>query len=378
MRIGIDARLFGLEHAGLGRYVLKLVENVLKSDKKNEYVLFLKSKYKNEFSGKKRVKVVECNIPIYGLSEQIALPFIFSKEKLDLLHVPHFNAPLFYPGKFILTVHDLIKHDSKGPETTTRSPWLYTIKRLGYLFLTKTIAYRAAAILAPSEFVKEDLVRRLGVSREKVTVTYEASSSGIKDIVLSKEEKNEVLSRYGLTQPFIVYTGSLYPHKNVDLLIDAVVLHNKRKELDLQLALICARSVFWQRTYEKIKSRGLGDIIKMLGFVDDEGLSKIYSLALALVHPSKIEGFGLTGLEAMGVGLPVISSSSSCLPEIYGQAALFFDPESVDDLVKKMEILIKDPSLREQLSEAGYLQARKYSWEKMGRETVSVYKKLLK
>jgi len=319
-----------------------------------------------------------CNVPIYGLAEQVILPFVFAKENLDLLHVPHFNAPLFYPGKFVLTVHDLIKHDSKGPATTTRRPWLYALKRLGYLFLTRTISMRAAAILTPSAYVKEDLIKRLKVPAEKITVTYEATSSGIKDVVLSEKERKEVLSRYGLSQPFLVYTGSLYPHKNVDLLIDAVVKHNQNKELDLQLALICSRSVFWDRTNQKIIDEGLRNTVKMLGFVDDAHISKIYSLALALVHPSKLEGFGLTGLEAMSVGLPVISSDSSCLPEVYGEAALYFDPESVDDLVDKIETLIKDSDLREALSKAGFVQDKKYSWKKMGRETVEVYQKLLK
>ena len=372
MRIGIDARLYGLEHAGLGRYVMKLVENILKLDKKNDYVLFLRTPHKDAFKGKNRVTVIECNVPIYGLTEQLVLPFIFAKEKLDLLHVPHFNAPLFYPHKFILTVHDLIKHDSKGPETTTRAPWLYIVKRLGYLFLTRSIAFRASAILVPSGFVRDDLIKRLKIPADKITVTYEATSSSLKDIVLSQNAAKEVLSKYGLSQPILVYTGSLYPHKNVDLLIDAVVKHNENKEVDLQLALICSRTVFWNRTYEKIKNRGLEGVVKMLGFVDDENLSKIYSLALALVHPSKLEGFGLT------VGLPVISSNASCLPEVYGQAALYFDPESVDDLVSKIDMLIKHPDLREHLSEAGYQQVRKYSWERMARETISVYKTLLK
>ncbi|NCP47394.1 hypothetical protein AUJ42_03340 [Candidatus Collierbacteria bacterium CG1_02_44_10] len=378
MRIGIDARLYGLEHAGLGRYVMNLVDNVLKFDKKNDYVLFLRTSHKECFMGKKRVKVVECNVPIYGITEQLILPFIFAKERLDLLHVPHFNAPLFYPYKFVLTIHDLIKHDSRGPETTTRAPWLYAIKRLGYLFLTKSVVSRATAILVPSGYVRDDLVKRLKVPADKITVTYEAVSSSLKDLLLSPQSKKEVLAKYGLSQPFVIYTGSLYPHKNVDLLIDAIIKHNESKEVDLQLALVCSRSVFWDRTHEKIKNKGLEGTIKMLGFVDDGNLSKIYSLALALVHPSKIEGFGLTGLEAMSVGLPVISSNTSCLPEVYGQAALFFDPKSVKDLVSKIETLIKNPDLREQLSEAGYLQVRKYSWEKMGRETISVYKTLLK
>jgi len=377
MRIGIDARLYGLEHAGLGRYVMKLVETVLRLDKRNDYVLFLTSDHASEFMGKKRIKVVVTNIPIYSFSEQLLLPFVFAREKLDLLHIPHFNAPILYLGKFILTVHDLIKHDSRGSETTTRNPWLYFIKRLGYYLLISIVGKRAETVLVPSEFIKKEVVKRLKLSEEKIVVTYEAVSGTIKDLRLDEKEKKQILSKFGLTQPFIVYTGSLYPHKNVDLLVDAVEKHNETKEADLQLAIICSRSVFWDRMNQKIKSRGLEGTIKMLGFVDDENVSKLYSLALALVHPSKMEGFGLTGLEAMGVGLPVISSSSSCLPEIYGDAAFYFNPQSTSDLVSKLEILIGDSILREQLAEKGYLQARKYSWERLARETLDAYQKVL-
>ena len=376
MRIGIDARLYGLEHAGLGRYAMKLVENLLKLDKKNTYVLFLNSHHTAEFLGKKRVVVVETNIPIYSVAEQTLLPIIFAKAKLDFLHVPHFNAPLFYPGKLILTVHDLIKHDSKGPETTTRQRWLYSVKRLGYLSLTNLIAKKATHILVPSNFVKEDVAKRLHVPLEKITVTYEAASGSIKEVVLSPEEKNAVFNQYHLSQPFVVYTGSVYPHKNVDLLIQAIEKHNRDREVDLQLALICSRSVFWERLNQKIQTKNLQHWIKLLGFVNDEDVSKIYSLALALVHPSKMEGFGLTGLEAMGVGLPVISSNASCLPEVYGDAALYFNPNDSDDLVSCLETLIKDQELRNDLSTKGYLQARKYSWEKMAKETLFVYKQV--
>ena len=195
---------------------------------------------------------------------------------------------------------------------------------------------------------------------------------------LTESEKNKILFRYGLSQPFVVYTGSTYPHKNVELLINAIIKHNETKEVDLQLALIGARPVFWERMQKKILDKGVGHWVKQLGFLADEDVSKIYSLALALVHPSKMEGFGLTGMEAMNVGLPVISSNASCLPEVYGEAALFFDPDSVEDLVEKMETLISDIDLREKLSNVGPLQAKKYSWARMGRETVAIYNKFLK
>ncbi len=377
MRIGIDARLYGLEHAGLGRYVSKLIETVLKADTKNKYTLFLTGKHAEAFKNRKRVKVVVCNIPIYSFGEQLLLPWVFHKEKLDLLHIPHFNAPLLYPGKYLLTIHDLIKHDSTGMATTTRQPFFYLIKRLGYLILTGLIVKRAKAIIVPSNFVKEDVAKRLKVDKTKIVVTYEAVANTFQKTTLSTKEKKELLAKYSLTQPFIIYTGSVYPHKNVDILIEAVARHNRLREVDLELALVCSRSVFYDRTNQKIKEQGLGHWIKMLGFVGDSDISKLYSLALALVHPSKMEGFGLTGLEAMSVGLPVISSNAGCLPEVYGEAALFFNPNQVDDLVASLDELIRNAGLREDLIAKGYLQVKKYSWEKMAAETVAVYHRIL-
>jgi len=309
MRIGIDARLYGLEHAGLGRYVMRLVEDILKLDKKNDYVLFLKKAHAEKFKNRKRVKVVVTNIPIYSFAEQTILPFIFA--------------------------------------------------------------------IVPSNFVKEDVVKRLHVPSEKITVTYEAATGSIKEVALTDEEKIKLLDKYHLTQPFIVYTGSVYPHKNVDILVQAIEKHNQNKEVDLQLALICSRSVFWERLNQKIVQKNLQNRIKLLGFVEDEDVSKLYSLALALVHPSKMEGFGLTGLEAMSVGLPVISSNASCLPEVYGDAALYFNPDDVDDLVSCLETYLKDQDLRFTMSTKGYQQARIYSWQKMAKETLAVYKQLL-
>lgn len=373
MRIGIDARLYGPEHTGLGRYVTNLVNNLLRQDKKNTYVLFVNSKHSLDFKSGTRLKIVTTDIPIYSFSEQIILPIIYMKENLDLLHVPHFNAPILYPRKQIITLHDLIKHYSKGKETTTRSFLGYLIKRIGYAIEFWLISKRVSAIITPTNFVKNDITRVLKIKERQVFVTYEASDGKIKKTSLSQKEKEQVLTKYGLTQPFIVYTGNVYPHKNIDLLIDAVLAHNSKKEVDLNLGIICARSIFYKKIEEKIQKQSAQQYIRLLGFVEDNDISKIYSLALCLVHPSKMEGFGLTGIEAMSAGLPVVSSNASCLPEVYGDAALYFDPDSVQDLVNMLEKIISSEQLRQELITKGLSQSKKYSWSRMTKETISVY-----
>lgn len=295
------------------------------------------------------------------------------KENLDLLHVPHFNAPILYPRKQIITLHDLIKHYSKGKETTTRSFLGYLIKRIGYAIEFWLISKRVSAIITPTNFVKNDITRVLKIKERQVFVTYEASDGKIKKTSLSQKEKEQVLTKYGLTQPFIVYTGNVYPHKNIDLLIDAVLAHNSKKEVDLNLGIICARSIFYKKIEEKIQKQSAQQYIRLLGFVEDNDISKIYSLALCLVHPSKMEGFGLTGIEAMSAGLPVVSSNASCLPEVYGDAALYFDPDSVQDLVNMLEKIISSEQLRQELITKGLSQSKKYSWSRMTKETISVY-----
>lgn len=378
MRIGIDARLYGPEHTGLGRYVTNLVNNLLVKDKKNQYVLFVTSKHSKDFVPSANLKIVTIDTPIYSFSEQLLLPLVYLKEKLDLLHVPHFNAPILYPKKFIITLHDLIKHSSKGKDTTTRNPAGYLIKRLGYAIEFWFMSRRASAIITPTNYVREDVARGLGIDIDKIHVTYEASDGKIKKHNLTPKEASQILNKYKISQPFVIYTGNLYPHKNVNLLIDAILAHNSKKEVDLNLAIVCARSAFYKKIEEKILSLNAQKYIKLLGFVDDHELGKLYSLALCLVHPSKMEGFGLTGIEAMSVGLPVVSSSASCLPEVYGNGALYFDPNSVDDLVVTLEKIISSKELRDELIKKGYVQSKKYSWKKMCQETIAIYNTVFK
>ena len=165
--------------------------------------------------------------------------------------------------------------------------------------------------------------------------------------------------------PQIVYTGNLYPHKNISILIEAV------ERLKINLKIICARSVFEKRLP---KSK----YVEFLGKLTDQEVIEVYKKSQAFVFPSLIEGFGLPGLEAMAVGLPVIAANASCLPEIYGDAALYFDPYDVNDLVEKIKSAITNDNLKKDLIKKGLAQVKKYSWAKMSSQTWEIYQSVLK
>lgn len=163
----------------------------------------------------------------------------------------------------------------------------------------------------------------------------------------------------------IVYTGNLYPHKNIPILISAV------ERLKINLKIICARSVFEKRL-------PISKYVEYLGRLTDQEMIEVYKKSQVFVFPSLIEGFGLPGLEAMSIGLPVIAANASCLPEIYGDAALYFDPYDVDDLVSKIKLIINDQKLRQILIAKGHLQVKKYSWAKMAKQTWEIYQNVLR
>lgn len=366
MRIGIDARFYSPKDTGIGRYVQNLILNLGKIDKVNNYVVFGGETVRAEIKNFQNFKWVKLRTRPYSIAEQLINPLVFAKEKLDLLHVPHFNAPVLYPGRYIITIHDLIKHLSVGKKTTTLPHYQYLIKHLAYRFSVRVNLSRADQIIVPAFFWKEYLVKHFGVREEKIFVTYESATKSLS----KKNNLNplEVLNKYSLNKPFVIYTGNLYPHKNVPFLIDGIRQFNASHEHRLELALACARNDIFKNAVET------DETIKFLGFVSDEELAVLYGQALALVQPSLIEGFGLTGLEAMSVGLPVLSSNSTCLPEIYGDAALYFDPKNTNDLVCKLAQFFSDQELSINLIAAGIKRVKQFSWQRMARQTLVVYK----
>ncbi len=402
-RIGIDARFYGPIGKGLGRYTQEIVDNVIKMDcgkqgtkEHNSYVIFLRKENFDEFiCDSKRVKKVLADVKWYSLSEQILMPLLILREQPDLMHFPHFNAPVFCPAKFIVTIHDLILTKFPTTRATTLGPFLYKVKNLFYKINIWLAVKRAKKIIAVSEFTKNDIVKQFKVSPKKVVVTYEGVANlakGRDSLFAAKLDDRKTLLGYNINNPFLLYVGNAYPHKNLEGLIDVFARLRKnycgqaklnKKYPDLRLVLVGQEDYFYERIKKRAEQLSLwqddsiDSAIIFPGYVPDAELEVLFKKALAYVFPSFYEGFGLPPLEAMAKGCPVVSSNKSSMPEVLGGAAIYFNPDDKHDMQNKIKQVIEDENLRADLVKKGYEQAKKYNWWECARKTREVYNNVL-
>ncbi len=386
--IGIDARFYGPLGKGLGRYTQEIVDNIinkidnpLKEKGVYKYVVFLsKENFKDFQTSNPNVKKILTNVRWYTLKEQLLMPFFILKEKVDLMHFPHFNVPIFCPTKFIVTIHDLILTKFPTPRASTLSPLLYKIKNFGYKIVILTAIKRSEKIITVSKFTQTDIVQQFNVPKNKIIVTYEGVAASV-----TKEQNRDVqkvLLCYNIKKPFLLYVGNAYPHKNLERLIKNFI-DIKNKYHELSLVLVGKEDYFYKRLKryaDKICSEkeSSKDSIIFSGYVSDEDLKCFYQEALAYIFPSLYEGFGLPPLEAMSNGCPVISSNKASMPEILGEAALYFDPENDNEFKSIITKIINDKSLREGLIAKGYKQIEKYNWLQCASQTFKLYQDILK
>jgi len=405
MFIGIDARLYGPRHAGIGRYTMELVKNLERIDSVNQYVIFLQRDNFDAYqpSGSNFRKVL-ADYRAYGWQEQLLFPFLLRQYKFDFVHFTHFNVPLFYRRKFIATIHDLIISHYPSSRSTTLNPLIYNIKLFFYRLIVKSTARRAVRIIAVTDYTKNDIVKFLDVPDKKITTVYE----GV-DLPPTSSGGWEILDRLGISGDFLLYVGSAYPHKNLEKLIDAYYLVGKKYPF-LQLVLVGKNNFFYERLKEFVAKESVavknglkdypvgfkannkildvegtketqpaGSVIKRIifsGYLNDQDLVAVYQAAKLYVFPSLIEGFGLPPLEAQSYGIPVVSSNATCLPEVLGDSVVYFNPHSAEDMAEKILSVLDSDDLRRQLIAKGTENVKRYSWEKMGREILENYKKI--
>ena len=368
MKIGIDARMFG-PGFGIARYVEQLVLHLEKIDTENEYVIFLKKENFDSYTPhNKNFKKVLADIPWYGWKEQILLPFIFLKEKVDLIHFPHWNIPVLYPKKFVVTIHDLIMFHFPRQEASTHGPFVYYLKDQMHRFLVRYSATRAKCIFVTSEFTLRDMHETLGVPNEKMLVTYQAPfiKMNNEQLTINKKPNEDVLKKYGIKKPYVLYVGAAYPHKNLENLLLAWKIFGE-KHPEYQLVLAGKENFFYKRFIETPAWKELKSVV-YTGFVSDVELEVLYQEAKLFIFPSLYEGFGLPPLEALARGVPVVAANASCLPEILQDAALYFDPTRPDEMAEVLEQGITNPVV------GGEEFVKRYSWDELARQTRELYK----
>lgn len=366
MRIGIDARFFGPQETGIGRYVERLLTHLAALNTPHEWVVFLRARAYDWWQPPSpQWRKVFADVPWYGLAEQRDLPGIFRREHLDLLHVPHFNVPLLYRRPFVVTIHDLILDEFPTERATTLEPLLFAIKFRAYQAVVRHAVRGSRAIVTVSDFSRRRLQQRFHIPSEKIAVTYESVDA------LPTSVPWQTLSEHGVRQPYLLHVGNSYPHKNLERLIEVMVNFAQRK-LDVQLVLVGKDDYFQRRLRESVAARGLPNV-HFYGFASDQELASLYQHAHAYIFPSLSEGFGLPGLEAMQANTPVLAARASCLPEVFREAAEYFDPRDVKDMAKSIERILHDTLLRQRLIAAGQQLLPQYSWRRMAEQTLHVY-----
>jgi glycosyltransferase involved in cell wall biosynthesis len=256
----------------------------------------------------------------------------------------------------------------QGIDATTLPLPLYLLKRLPFKLIFRKAVYESQKIIVPSLAVKHEVVAHFKIPEEKVVVTYEGVSINSKLQI----QNSNILEKHKITpHKYFLYVGNAYPHKNIKRAIEAIVLLNKEAKEIIHFVIVSGRGVFRERLMKTIKELHANDYIKVLDFIEDNELLVLYKNSLGFVFPSLSEGFGLPGLEALQGGTQLLASDISVFKEIYNDKAFYFDPKNIYSIKETMQKVLKGDKKKD-----ASVLLKEYSWEKMAKETLHLYKSL--
>lgn len=358
--IVIDARII---NSSTGTYVERLLHYLEKIDAHNNYSVIVPSKDLNYWKPTNpNFTVIAGDFANYSFAEQTSFKKFLDTLSADLVHFCMPQQPILYKGKTVTTFHDL---SLLRVYNSDKNWFTYHAKQLIGRWIFLRAAQKSNHILVPTDFVRQDVASTLKVPPLKITRTYEAAEVSVESITPYSHPFKR----------FILYVGQQSDYKNIRRLGDA---HQKLLDAHPDLGLILVgrlnksalsnQAYFTKNNYKNIY---------FTDFISNKERDWLYTQADAYVFPSLTEGFGLPGLEAMGYGAPVVSSNATCLPEVYGDAAHYFNPLNTTDMARAIDEVISNETLRQSLIAHGHTQVAKYSWEQTARETHAVYEQVL-
>ena len=369
MRIAIDIRK--INEFGVGTYIWNLVRNLSAIDERNDYLLVGSNRNFHELGPlppnfKQLYQPEEDKL----WRNNVAIPFALERQRVDVVHVPHHQAPFFNRSSLVVTIHDcvhlLFPHEDSSKFQNYR------------IYLrTKRIVETAKHVLAVSKSTKEDLINIFELPESKISVVHNALDERFA-FAHTPEERKSVLERYQLKDPFILYSGKIRPHKNLHRLIEAFAvlkseLVDNERYKNLKLIIIGDELSKHQYLRLTVIRSGAQQDVRFFGFVPYPILRVFYQSAELFAFPSLYEGFGLPPLEAMANRTPVLASNTSSLPEVLADAAVLVNPENVFDIARGMKLILSDDVLRQKLIQKGLEQVAKFSWKVAAEKVLETY-----
>ncbi|MBN2571057.1 MAG: glycosyltransferase [Ignavibacteriales bacterium] len=372
MKIGIDFReLVKGKTTGIGRFLLNFLDYATQADDDNIYYL-----YGNQFTDfrlvndRTTIRIIHERNTLYW--DQVKLPKEIRKDSIDIFFSPYDKLPVSLKIPKVLTIHDLlfVFLDNVG----YRKRFLYNKLYLAY---RRQMAYSANRIVTVSEYSKNDILKLWGLPEGTISVIHNGISSRFRKIEIKTEDRQLFLNRFSIVKPFILYVGNFMPHKNVLSLIHAYSQLPANYINDYQLVLCGKKDKHANQLQSQIEKINLQNHAIFTNNVDDDELLKLFNLADLFIFPSFYEGFGLPPLEAMACGTPVISSNSSSLPEVLGNAPLYINPDDSQKISDRITEVLNSKSLQNDLIRKGFKQAKQFQLQDTSRQLLNAITELL-
>ncbi len=368
MRIGFDARL--INETGVGRYIKNILPQMIKQNKKNHWVVTVcpsqektLKKILNKYLD--RVLIVTVNARWHSLKEQFLIPFIFYKHRVDILHVPYINVPIFYFKKMAVTIHDLtVLKLNTGKSSTTLHPFLYKLKRLGYIIALKK-ALRSTIVFTVCNSVKKEILLEFPkINPSNILVVY----NGFTKLNVSNNKKIKKTIRG--KKPYFFYVGNAHPHKNLEFLVSVLDVFFKRFP-QYNLVLAGRKDFFYKRLLKKIRTLETKGNFIFVNSPTDSDLGFLYKNANLVILPSLKEGFGLQILEAIQFNKPILCSDIPVYKEVSNNTAYYFNPKSRRSFILNLGKALKNT--KRGMLKKYKVVLKKYNWEDSAMDILHYY-----
>jgi glycosyltransferase involved in cell wall biosynthesis len=374
VKVAIDIRR--MTEFGVGTYIRNVVRTLARLDRDSTYFL-IGSPAKMAECGPlpANFQAVELAAPDNTLKGCIEFRAIVRRLGCDVAHIPNlFWMPRGLGCPYVLTVHDLLEHMYGSRNFSS-------LRRSLHFYLTRRVLRGAARVMAVSQFTESEIEKLLAIPDARIEVVYNAIDERFLHGHATGADRDLIAQRYQVNYPFLLYAGAIRPHKNVVRIIEAFSalkseLAKERRFTDLKLIIIGDDLSNNPRLRRTVISGGVQNDVRFLGFVPIEVLRIFYDVAKIFVFPSLYEGFGLPPLEAMAHGTPVVTSNTSSLPEVVGNAALMVNPENVFEIQRALQQALLDSEVRDRMKRLGYEQAQRFSWESSVARILEIYREV--